>query len=580
MMKRLLCMAVLIGITAGVAGAVPQPYNTVPVGDPVYTVLENLAIRGIIDPLSGVKPYTRSFTADRLEQAIDSQEISEREKEILSAYLSRFSAPAGNDFSTVAQRGSVLTSSAISEEGVIEIGARSKLLLSSPIPSIESYDSRNDASVYVRGDIGEVSSFNVEAGARFDHLNPLAWMRYHYSTTGEGQYLYNTDGMYDETQGVQEGFAANFLLAPEATLSLLDDRFQLRWGMFKRDWGTGYGNLNISDNAREFDAIEGKIDFSDWLTYHFLTGTMTAPKTADEHDKYQNMLTTKRIEFNLPWDLNLFVFETVMWPRRLELGYLNPFMITTVYQNTLGDYDDMYAGLGGDWSFGDLFTVYGNLSMDETQNLNPLEWFEDPRSIFGMQAGIRGNIPGGAFTTAGLQYTRLEPFFYTHKRENYPTYIYHPEYDGVEEEYVTDIRGDLIMQYVNKLEPLGYYLPPSSDEIKLVVDSSPAPNWYLRGHAAYIRHADQYGGEGSQLDEPMDYGKDNENGYDPKDFANHLVEKILQGGLKANYRFPEAPLGLSGSYAYTSSWWRDSPDEASWQWEDSHLVSVGISIYY
>ncbi|MCF7943170.1 MAG: hypothetical protein K9L21_01925, partial [Spirochaetia bacterium] len=350
--------------------AISQPYNTIPIDDPVYALLENLELRGLIPPLSGVKPYTRTFAAAQLESVLASNDLTAGEQETLYFYINRFSSPGGNSAEAILQRGSVEVLSTVSEDSVtgiapvrmgpvemgpVEIGITLESLLSFPLLDMKAYDSRNAFSGYVRGDISTISSFNIELGLRYDLLNIQAWPRYAFSTPGEGQYIvYSEEGNVD-SRG-QENFAFNFLTEPELTVSLLNDNLQLRWGMFRRDWGSGVGNLIISNTARSFDAIEGKLALADWLTYQYLTGTLTAPKILasvggyGRPDQYQNMLTTKRLQFDLPHRISFSVFETVMWPKRFELGYLNPFMISTIYQNTLGDYDNMFAGF--DFSLG------------------------------------------------------------------------------------------------------------------------------------------------------------------------------------------------------------------------------------
>jgi len=219
--------------------AISQPYNTVPIDDPVYALLENLELRGLISPLSGVKPYTRTFAAAQLESVLASNDLTAGEQETLYFYINRFSSPGGNSAEAILKRGSVEVLSTVSEDSVtgiapvrmgpVEIGITLESLLSFPLLDMEAYDSRNAFSGYVRGDISTISSFNIELGLRYDLLNPQAWPRYTFSTPGEGQYIvYSEEGNVD-SRG-QENFAFNFLTEPELTISLLNDNLQLRWG--------------------------------------------------------------------------------------------------------------------------------------------------------------------------------------------------------------------------------------------------------------------------------------------------------------------------------------------------------------
>jgi hypothetical protein len=547
--------------------AVSFPHAVVPLGHPVYGLIENLELRKLMSKSGDVRPYTRGFVTKQLESAKASNSLSVEETQYIEAILDSFDDPESNSQEDVLYRGSILSPSLLSEQGSVELGVRLGSQFTLPASNSSHFDSRNELSGFLRGDITEYSTFQIEMGGRYDLLNTSAWAPYHFITPGEGQYIvYSEDGNTD-SRG-QEDFAFNFLLAPEITISLLDDKLNIRWGMFERDWGVGDGNLNISKNARSFDAIEGKMDITSWMRYYYLTGTLTAPKILasaggyGRPDQYQNMLTTKRLEFYLPTDLTFSLYETVMWPKRLELGYLNPFMVTTIYQNTLGDYDNMFAGFDFSWGLTESTEVYGSFMIDETQTVNPLNFFTDPRSIFGLQAGAKQHVPFLPFLTLSLQYTRLEPFFYTHRP------LSHPSYDN------EIIEQDL--SYTNKLENLGYYLSPNSDEIKLSIDTFPAESVQGRLEVAYIRHSDQYGDE---MDEYMDYGIDNSGGYADKDFSAHIVEHTIIPSITGKMNIPDSPISLQFSYTYYASFNRASSDVNSWDFDQDHLVSLKVNVF-
>jgi hypothetical protein len=543
-------------------------------------LIENLELRNLIDNSGDVRPYTRAFVAKQLERAKASHRLSEQETKYIETMLNAFEEPESNSQEDLLRRGSVFSPSLLSEQGSVEIGVKLRSQFSLPVTDSSSFDSRNELRGYLRGDITEYSTFQIEMGGRYDLLNTSAWAPYHFITPGEGQYIiYSEDGNTD-SRG-QGSFAFNFLIAPEITLSLLDDKLNIRWGMFERDWGVGDGNLSISDNARSFDAIEAKLDITTWMRYYYLTGTLTAPKILasaggyGRPDQYQNMLTTKRLEFYLPTDLTFSLYETVMWPKRLELGYLNPFMVTTIYQNTLGDYDNMFAGFDFSWGLTNSTEIFGSFMIDETQTVNPLNFFTNPRSIFGLQAGARQHVPFLPFLTLSLQYTRLEPFFYTHRP------ISHPSYDSVTD--ITEDGDDLVLDrraqdlsYTNKLENLGYYLRPNSDEIKLGIDAFPAERIQGRLQVAYIRHSDQYGDE---IDRPMDYAEDNSGGYADKNFNAHIVEHTIIPSITGTMNIPDSPISLRLSYTYYASFNRESSDVNSWDFDQDHLVSLSVNLF-
>ncbi|MCF7941080.1 MAG: hypothetical protein K9M84_05690 [Spirochaetia bacterium] len=561
-MKRSIAAGCLLLMLAGTAYA--RQYTSIDLDDPVYKVLDSLELRGLIPPMPEVKPYTRAQVISALASATGAgSSLSEHERVLIESELERLQYRGGALFES-----GRITTDTLSGEGIFEMGASISSLQSVPLNSLKEYDSRNMVTAYMRGDISSFMSFNMEAGVRIDKRDTAAWPPYTFTNPGEGHYFTYGTGDVNNNVGYPdasyEGFANGFETSPEVTLSLFDDSLMIRWGMLKRDWGMGSGNLVISDSARSFDAVEGRIELAPWVSYSFLTGTLTRYKDPDggRPDTYQNMLTTKRIEIELPFGIEVALHETVLWIKRFELGYMNPFMITTLYQNILGDYDNMFAGVDLSISLFDTATLYGSIMTDEMHHANPVLWFKEARDIFAMQLGLHSALQFVPMGSARLQYTRIEPFFYTHRPMEYPTY----------EEAVST-------EYMNKGEPLGYYLPPNSDEFKLELSGMAGPDLSVLSTVQYIRHSGQYG---SAMDEPIDYARYEAGGYDQKAFMLYLVEHTFIGSLSAAYSIPESPVALSAAYAYSHSFLReyDTPGGfTEWESFGNHILQLGVTIY-
>ncbi len=83
--------------------------------------------------------------------------------------------------------------------------------------------------------------------------------------------------------------------------------------------------------------------------------------------------------------------------------------------------------------------------------------FRDPALQFGLQGGVQWVIPKLPFTIASFQYTKIEPYTYSHYPQQYPFF---------DKDYYFDIN------WTNDGENLGYHLPPNSDEFLIKIESN------------------------------------------------------------------------------------------------------------
>jgi hypothetical protein len=157
-----------------------------------------------------------------------------------------------------------------------------------------------------------------------------------------------------------------------------------------------------------------------------------------------------------------------------------------MYQNNIGDYDNMAI-------FGNLKVQYPGIAalwisgyIDEIEVSSIKRMFELDRHMFAYQVGASGAIPHLPFASASLSYTKIEPYTYTHTRNLNPW------------------NGDtpMVTSYINNGMPLGYYIPPNSDEIKLRFEMLPAPRTQTHFQYQMVRHGADYGSfsvDGSSL---------------------------------------------------------------------------------
>lgn len=138
----------------------------------------------------------------------------------------------------------------------------------------------------------------------------------------------------------------------------------------------------------------------------------------------------------------------------------------------MGLYASLSAGLPG------IGKAWFSFFADEFDLSSP-DFFHQDRNMYAFQAGASFSIPIPflPFTNIILQYTKLEPYVYTHQHVKVPWY------------------GDLSMEeaYINNGVSLGYYLPPNSDELKVRIESMLSRDTNFHLQYQMIRHGADYG---------------------------------------------------------------------------------------
>jgi hypothetical protein len=164
MMKK-----VLAGIYCSVFLCVPllaQTHHAVSLENKVYYILEQSEIRGLCQPLSGVRPYTHSVVSAAINEIISTdkaEKLKETEREILEQYLNKWEKPKnGLDWQRGAWYGeTTLGGSGIPVSGNLGISADMQ-------GSAGLYSSFKDryfgteiwVQGYANGDLGENVSYN------------------------------------------------------------------------------------------------------------------------------------------------------------------------------------------------------------------------------------------------------------------------------------------------------------------------------------------------------------------------------------------------------------------------------------
>ena len=334
---------------------------------------------------------------------------------------------------------------------------------------------------------------------------PLAYFPYTYKKRWDGFVFPYNNLTSSSMVSWPYGLSIGYTMIPEFSGTALSGHVNYRIARVDREWSsmTTGASLVLNQAAQPFLAAELSITPFDWFSISSLTGVLEFNNaTGRNPDRlnnaelkrssgvFQNAFSIVMLELNFKY-LHIDFGTNAVWPKRFELGYAFPFAENLMYQNNIGDWDNMALflnvmgqnpGVGKAW-----FSIF----LDEV-NISEADLFEKDRSMFAVQVGASAIIPKLPFATITISYTKVEPYNYTHTRENMPWY-------GV------DNNGNpLLMEtnYVNFGRSLGHYLPPNSDEFLVRVTTMPLSQAMFSFQYQLIRHGADYGNravDGSSL---------------------------------------------------------------------------------
>ena len=488
-------------------GAAAQEQLSTDLSDPLlYTLLEIGSLKGALPPLSAVKPYRVGEVRRLLQAALDNPgRLSSRELSLLRQLRDRL-PPASAGLARA------------------EVAAESELRANLSAPG--ALHSFNQARAAVRGSLGEALAYDLNLGLSLDKVDPEAFAPYAFTKQWDGYHLWAEGGSVSASDGVAPQPSIGFRSLPQLSLDLWESRINLQLSRLRRQWGVGEGSLSLSGTARPIEAFAGSIQPGARWKFHFLDGTLGDWWNPEAEQK---MLSIHRLEWN-PWDwLYLSPWESVVYAKRLELSYLNPIGSYFMGQHTNGDLDNIAFGGEAAVTIRPYFRFYFSLFLDEIVLVPLSRLFTRPNNQFAWQAGLKVPIPWLPFALLTLQYTKIEPYCYTH----YP-------YKSIN------------INYSHDGENLGYHLPPNSDELLVRLFTHPVQGLELTAQYQLIRHGtgDHTLGEiEGDIDTWFVYG--DLALYPEKDFLHDgAYEWINILTLGAGYRFVNLPLRAWAEYSF------------------------------
>ena len=561
-------------------------------------------MRGLISPLSGVRPYTRSVVIRAINELLDSSNARLRptERQILEDYLARFDRPqpglnwrGGSFFAegTVGEREMPLTLN-------VDIGMEFDFS-SSIIPTFDEthFGTELWVQVDVSGDMGRHVSFGFynQGGLVRMPRRSLGWYNTYYEGFDMGPdsefqnrlirvyseplthfpftYRRRWDGSIfhlDDLTGFRywpDALAGGYSLNAELTASFLEDRFIMRMGRMPREWGSMPLGTSLTFNmmARPFLAVETEFHPFSWISFSSLTGILEYHNTEGikrSSMTNQNAFSITMLQLRFRNIVFLDFKDAVVWPKRFELAYILPITFNFFAQNNIGDFDNMalsaslrlqYPGLGNVW-----FSLFVD-EMDIQRGMSNLD-----RTMIAYQAGINVPLPFLAFSSLRFSYTKINPYTFTHNRN------FNPWYSGFDRD-----GNRLVMEtaWMNHGAGLGHYLPPNSDQFLLQFRTMPTRTLSTIFQYEMIRRGASWGSsavDGSHLLSELDPNRGDENlvtrRFFLRDGAYHWMHIIRAG---ADWNVPNLPFSLFGEVGVIFSYFTNIFDE------DGNIVPANVT---
>jgi hypothetical protein len=517
-----------------------QEQLSVSIDNPVYSLIEILVLRGVIPPVSAVKPYSNRDIRKFLKASIDNKKrLSPGELAILETMYEAFQGGA---------------------DPVTHLQFTGESDFRSDLSEEASIHTVNMGKAALKGVIGPSFAYNVNLGVLLDKIDPGAFAPFDFSKEWDGFHIWADKGKVLVSNGINSYLSISLSTLPELSFDLLDsNKVNLQLSRVRRQWGVGEGSLSLSRTARPMEAFAGSVQPASWWKFHFLTGVLGNWWNASHEQK---MFSLHRLElFPFDW-LYVSPWESVVWAKRVELSYMNPIMSYYMGQQLIGDLDNIAFGADAAVSITPLMRLYFSFFLDEIVLVPLSEFFTRPNNQFAWQAGLKVPIPWLPFCLLTFQYTKIEPYCYTHYPQSLPQY--------------TDT---ININFSHDGENIGYHLPPNSDEFLLRFFVYPISGLTVTAQYQLIRHGtgDHTAGQlEGDIDIWLDYSVFSE--YRSKDFLHDgIYEWINALKLSFAYTFTSTPATIWGEYSFVHA---DNYLNVEGSTVVKNLLGLGVKIRY
>lgn len=571
----------------------PLPQKTVDVRNTVYDVLDHYEARGLLGFLPTVRPYSNSMVVEYLQELAEMPELSEKEKKRIHAYLSDFARPANG----------MIFKQEEGKNATTVVGASATIGGQNAFGDNGTWAMAQIFEPFVAGSVGQHISYVGAMGLSVERLAADCFhesyvkdgaVHFSYSDIGYAFHPYmfdyetmwahvNIDASAGESKPIQDHLTAGMIYHGELSGSWHNNAIRFSFHNNRRSWGYSSDNLMLSARARRMPGVDLVIAPTTWLRYSMLVGSTfyyANQRAGYKENIYgydlgdvQKMLTLQMLEISpFSW-MQIALTGGNILSKRLELAYLMPFTFPHFTQIDVGDHDNLYMGFNMAFLIPHAGKAWLSVWVDEfsfTNRDQPL--LKMPRNRYSWQAGW--NLPAIApFTTARISYTRVTPYVYTHYPEtNFNTFTERP----------------LDMTYTHDGANIGFYLPPNSAEIKLLVTTLAIDNITMELDNRFIIHGtnDLALVADSLLITGDIYSPQNNNvyAYPLLDFTHDgIYDYTWYTQLKAEYRVrPGADRGyfrVYGTAGFSNTWWNSNQSGVTApESQQLFTLSVGLSV--
>ena len=415
--------------------------ENVPVSNPVYGFLKRMEVKGKIERYhDAVLPLSRAEVAQFLVTIEEKKNLlSEAEQGWLSDFIAEFRLEIDGkteNFHRLIESEQKSFGAAV---GKI-FSDREKFLyfhtdstLSFFMNGLLDFDARR-----INGDaLGKEHTEYLQAGGRvrgtvFGHLGYYAqWTNAQFWGSRE---LLIRDPIISQSHALQVMDIQNFDFA-ESYVRYGTDVISAQVGRERVLWGTGYDQkMTLSDNVRPYDFIRFDAQYKS-LKYTFLhawlVGTpgkvvFTVPADTSARftedvadDKY---FVAHRVELSLPGLFDIGFQEMLIYSNRSpDLAYLNPLTIIESSQRSRGERDNAFWEFDLQLHFIPGIELSGSITFDDI-NI-PILFSDKWNALYAWQAGMfYADMFGIANTNLMVEYTRIEPYVYSHARSRDDNY--------------------------------------------------------------------------------------------------------------------------------------------------------------
>ena len=465
-----------------------QTNLSVPLTDNVYQLLEYASLRGYISILPAEKPYTNNYVVNQLKEILSCENLKDGEAEVYEQALERLRPSEKPEWYISGSYTNRYDDVKLPVEAGGKWESKFSTNFNDPHISTEQW-----LGFYFLGDISNYVSYKIDANGCLMKLSNSSHAPYFFDKSWDGfQFIFSD---FYEYVPVSEALSAGVKLEPELVFSAFEDKVQAKFSRTRHDYGYGSSSLILSQDAQPFLAIETRVNPVKWFETSFIAGTLeyvSEGNLKDSANAFQNLFSMITGQFNFSEYAYFGAVSSGVWIKRLELGYLYPLLLPFLYQNQIGDFDNVQMGVYGGVRIPGITHIYFQFYIDE-MNVLVKEFAHKDRNMYAFQVGAKTPIPVW-LSTLTTQYTKIEPYMYTHPLTENPWYDH-----------------AMKTAYLNHGECIGYYLPPNSDEFLIKYEATPL--WYLKSVLSYslVRHGTTLGSgsvDGSSYSDALDYTQD------------------------------------------------------------------------